>query len=124
MFSSALSLDAKLSSHPIEVECPDANMINQVCLSAFISKLLHISPLVARSSTPYLTRRLLQVLKHSLRICFTLNVCSVLRMLCHYVGEEIFLKGVSIYLKKRLYANSVTQDLWDGIAEASGKLFI
>lgn len=28
--TSALSLDAKLSSHPIEVECPDANMINQV----------------------------------------------------------------------------------------------
>ena len=28
--SRALSLDAKLSSHPIEVECPDANRINQV----------------------------------------------------------------------------------------------
>ena len=28
--ASALSLDAKLSSHPIEVDCPDANMINQV----------------------------------------------------------------------------------------------
>jgi aminopeptidase 2 len=26
----ALSLDAKLSSHPIEVDCPDANHINQV----------------------------------------------------------------------------------------------
>lgn len=26
----ALDLDAKLSSHPIEVECPDANMINQI----------------------------------------------------------------------------------------------
>ena len=30
--SRALSLDAKLSSHPIEVECPDANHINQVGL--------------------------------------------------------------------------------------------
>ncbi len=28
--NSALSLDAKLSSHPIEVDCPDANKINQV----------------------------------------------------------------------------------------------
>lgn len=28
--NTALSLDAKLSSHPIEVECPDANMVNQV----------------------------------------------------------------------------------------------
>ena len=26
----ALALDAKLSSHPIEVDCPDANHINQV----------------------------------------------------------------------------------------------
>jgi hypothetical protein len=26
----ALRLDAKLSSHPVEVECTDANMINQV----------------------------------------------------------------------------------------------
>lgn len=28
----ALDLDAKLSSHPIEVHCPDANQINQVSL--------------------------------------------------------------------------------------------
>ena len=26
----ALNLDAKLSSHPIEIECPDAGMIGQV----------------------------------------------------------------------------------------------
>ena len=41
-------------------------------------------------------------------------------MLANYVGEEAFLKGVSIYLKKRLYGNSVTRDLWDGISEATG----
>ena len=34
--------------------------------------------------------------------------------------DEKFLKGVSIYLKKHLFANSVTQDLWEGIQEASG----
>jgi len=45
---------------------------------------------------------------------------SVLRMLANYVGEDVFLKGVSIYLKKHLYGNSVTNDLWSGIAEASG----
>lgn len=42
-------------------------------------------------------------------------------MLSDYVGEEKFLKGVSIYLKKHLFANSVTRDLWEGIQEASGK---
>lgn len=40
-------------------------------------------------------------------------------MLSFYVGEERFLKGVSIYLKKHLFANSVTKDLWDGISEAT-----
>lgn len=47
-------------------------------------------------------------------------ICDiVLRMLSVYVGEEKFLKGVSIYLKKHLYANSVAEDLWAGIQEAT-----
>ena len=44
----------------------------------------------------------------------------VLRMLSNYVGEEKFLRGVSLYLKKNLYANSVTHDLWEGISTATG----
>lgn len=44
-------------------------------------------------------------------------------MLSDYVGEDRFLKGVSIYLKKRLYGNSVTKDLWDGIGEATSKSY-
>jgi aminopeptidase 2 len=36
------------------------------------------------------------------------------------VGEDKFLKGVSIYLKKHLYGNAETKDLWDGVSEASG----
>jgi aminopeptidase N len=44
-------------------------------------------------------------------------------MLCDYVGEEKFLKGVSIYLKKRLYGSSVTSDLWEGISAATGNGF-
>ncbi|KAF5386636.1 hypothetical protein D9615_001831 [Tricholomella constricta] len=42
-------------------------------------------------------------------------------MLSNYVGEDLFLKGVSLYLKKKLYANSVTNDLWEGIGTATGK---
>jgi aminopeptidase 2 len=45
---------------------------------------------------------------------------TVLRMLADFVGEEVFLRGVSIYLKKLLYKNSVTNDLWDGVSESSG----
>jgi len=81
----ALSLDSKLSSHPIEVDCPDANHINQIFDALSYSK-----------------------------------AASVLRMLSNYVGEEKFLKGVSIYLKKKLFANGVTHDLWEGISEATG----
>ncbi|KAI0713398.1 peptidase family M1-domain-containing protein [Earliella scabrosa] len=83
-FFQARALDAKLSSHPIEVDCPDANMVNQI--------FDHLSYAKA---------------------------ASVLRMLASYVGEDRFLKGVSIYLKKHLYKNSVTKDLWEGIQAAT-----
>ncbi|KAI6039016.1 hypothetical protein EDC04DRAFT_2879735 [Pisolithus marmoratus] len=81
----ALELDAKLSSHPIEVHCPDANQINQIFDSLSYAK-----------------------------------AASVLRMLSNHVGQERFLKGVSTYLKKHLYANTVTKDLWEGISESTG----
>ena len=40
-------------------------------------------------------------------------------MLCNFVGQDIFLKGVSIYLKDHLYGNTTTKDLWDGINKAT-----
>jgi aminopeptidase 2 len=79
----ALDLDAKLSSHPIEVHCPDANQINQIFDSLSYAK-----------------------------------AASVLRMLCNLVGQDAFLKGVSIYLKDHLYGNTTTNDLWSGINKA------
>ena len=48
------------------------------------------------------------------------DVPTVLRMLSSYVGEESFLKGVSLYLKKHQYKNTVTKDLWEGIQSATG----
>jgi aminopeptidase 2 len=45
-------------------------------------------------------------------------------MLSNYVGEDQFLKGVSLYLKKKPFRNSVTKDLWEGIAIAAGKRFV
>ncbi|KAH7916009.1 hypothetical protein BJ138DRAFT_763827 [Hygrophoropsis aurantiaca] len=80
----ALDLDAKESSHPVEVHCPDANQINQIFDSLSYAK-----------------------------------AASVLRMLSNYVGQEKFLKGVSLYLKKHLYGNSITRDLWAGIEEST-----
>ncbi|KAH9169598.1 leucyl aminopeptidase [Lactarius sanguifluus] len=83
--TAALRLDAKLSSHPIEVAVPDAGQIGQIFDSLSYSK-----------------------------------GASVLRMLSKFVGEETFLKGVSLYLKKHLYSNTVSRHLWEGIGEATG----
>ena len=47
-------------------------------------------------------------------------ISEVLRMLAAHVGEEKFLKGVSIYLKKHLYGNATAEALWVGIQEATG----
>ncbi|KAE9406413.1 hypothetical protein BT96DRAFT_963515 [Gymnopus androsaceus JB14] len=82
---SALALDSKLSSHPIEVPCPDAESIGPIFDALSYSK-----------------------------------AASVLRMLSAHVGQEKFLKGVSLYLKAHLYGNSVTNDLWAGISESTG----
>ncbi|KAL1756342.1 hypothetical protein FB107DRAFT_211566 [Schizophyllum commune] len=82
----ALSLDAKLSSHPIEVECPDASRVYQIFDSLSYSK-----------------------------------AASVLRMLATHVGEDRFLKGVSLYLKDHLFSSSVTEDLWKGITTATSQ---
>ncbi|KAH9964734.1 peptidase family M1-domain-containing protein [Lactifluus volemus] len=84
--TAALRLDAKLSSHPIEVEIPDAGQIGQIFDSLSYSK----------------------------------AASAVLRMLSKYVGEDKFLMGVSLYLKKHLYSNTVSRDLWEGIGESTG----
>ncbi|KAI0693908.1 leucyl aminopeptidase [Cytidiella melzeri] len=81
----SFTLDAALTSHPVDVECRDSNSINQIFDNMSYSK-----------------------------------GAAVLRMLSAFIGEEIFLKGVSIYVKKHLYANAVTKDLWKAIKEASG----
>ncbi|KAH7103915.1 leucyl aminopeptidase [Auriculariales sp. MPI-PUGE-AT-0066] len=81
----ALSLDAKRSSHPIEVPVADADKVMEIFDGLSYSK-----------------------------------AASILRMLVGVIGEDKFLRGVSIYLKKRLYGNSITNDLWEGIQEAAG----
>ncbi|KAF7313362.1 Leucyl aminopeptidase [Mycena chlorophos] len=48
------------------------------------------------------------------------KAAAVLRMLSNFVGEDKFLEGVSIYLKKHIYGNTVSGDLWAGISTAAG----
>ncbi|KAI4227779.1 MAG: hypothetical protein L6R36_002132 [Xanthoria steineri] len=46
---------------------------------------------------------------------------SVIRMLSDHLGVEVFLRGVSDYLKAHAYGNATTRDLWTALSRASGK---
>ncbi|GMT04611.1 hypothetical protein PENTCL1PPCAC_26785, partial [Pristionchus entomophagus] len=43
------------------------------------------------------------------------------RMLCEYLGEDTFQKGLRIYLARHSYGNASTVDLWNAHSEASGQ---
>lgn len=46
---------------------------------------------------------------------------SVITMLEAYLGEDAFRAGVRAYMKKHQYGNTVTSDLWQALAQASGR---
>ena len=46
---------------------------------------------------------------------------SVLRMLANWLGEDVFITGVSHYLKKHAFGNAKTEALWDSLSIVSGK---
>ncbi|KAJ9055264.1 hypothetical protein DSO57_1005671 [Entomophthora muscae] len=81
-----LELDAKRSSHPIEVEVKDPNEVSQ-----FFDDIIYFKG------------------------------ASVICMLCAYLSEVVFLKGVHRYLKKHMYSNASTDDLWKALSKESGQ---
>ncbi|KAL1703175.1 peptidase family M1-domain-containing protein [Schizophyllum commune] len=48
---------------------------------------------------------------------------SVFDMIMHYLGQDVFVRGIQIYLKRYLYGNAVRQDLWTALGEAAGNWF-
>jgi len=46
---------------------------------------------------------------------------AVVKMLVKYIGEDIFRKGITYYLKKYAYQNATTTDLWNCLEAVSGK---
>lgn len=46
---------------------------------------------------------------------------SVVRMVAHYIGMDIFYEGMRLYLTRHAYSNTVTNDLWQALEEVSGK---
>ncbi|KAK6463251.1 alanine/arginine aminopeptidase [Scheffersomyces coipomensis] len=47
--------------------------------------------------------------------------CALLKMVSKWLGEEVFVSGVSLYLKRFKWGNTYTSDLWDALSEVSGK---
>jgi aminopeptidase N len=45
---------------------------------------------------------------------------SFIRMISSYIGFQVFLDGMKIYLKRNAYGNTVTEMLWQALEEASG----
>ena len=46
---------------------------------------------------------------------------SLIQMLHEYIGDEVFRKGLRIYMARHKYGNTTTEDLWRALGEASGK---
>ncbi|KAK8641887.1 hypothetical protein V6N13_011258 [Hibiscus sabdariffa] len=45
---------------------------------------------------------------------------AVIRMLQGYIGDEIFQKSLSLYMKRYAWSNASTEDLWSALSEVSG----
>src|SRR5450830_1786344 len=46
---------------------------------------------------------------------------SVIRMLENHVGDEAWRNGVRLYMRRHAYGNTVSDDLWSAVEQASGK---
>ncbi|KAI8803620.1 peptidase family M1-domain-containing protein [Cladochytrium replicatum] len=45
---------------------------------------------------------------------------SLVRMLCATLGNEKFKNGIQLYLRRHMYANASTADLWAALSESTG----
>ena len=41
----------------------------------------------------------------------------MIRMLCDYLGNAVFMRGVQAYLARHSYSNAGTTDLWRALEE-------
>jgi hypothetical protein len=75
-----------------------------------------------RFLTPCPIKKRLQVGPLGPELCAQLVIISpsVFRMFAAHVGIDVFLKGLSTYLKRHLYGNTISQDLWHALSETAG----
>ena len=46
---------------------------------------------------------------------------SLLRMLNHYLGDDIFKKGLNVYLTRHKFGNAEMSDLWEALDSVASK---
>jgi puromycin-sensitive aminopeptidase len=103
---SALKLDALENSHPIEVEVGHPSEVDDI----FDNISYHKVTLCYLSST-----------KKEARFYPYSQGASVIRMLHNYMGKDAFCRGMNMYLKEHSYKNTLTEDLWRSLSDASQK---
>ena len=113
-----LKLDSKPSSHPVEVDVSGSKRLNNVSVPPlpFVPSL--------PSALPIFISFVLPNLQHLLQIFDMLTYSkaeSVFDTIMHYLGQDVFVRGIQIYLKRYLYGNTARQDLWTALGEAAGK---
>lgn len=50
-----------------------------------------------------------------------LKGASIIRMMAEILGLDVFFQGVRLYLKRYLYGNATTEQLWEALSEISGR---
>ena len=99
-----LKLDSKPSSHPVEVDVSGSKRLNNV-----------------RTPTAKVLCSLMPPSQQIFDMLTYSKAESVFDMIMHYLGQDVFVRRIQIYLKRYLYGNTVRQDLWTALGEAAGE---
>ena len=71
-------------------------------------------PIEAPVSTPEQISQIFDAITYS-------KGCSILRMISEYLGVDVFIEGVRLYLQTHAFGNSTTNDLWNSLSIVSGQ---
>lgn len=97
---------------------PDWNVWTQFLVADFFRALKtdcleHTHPIEVEVSDPAEINEIFDAISYS-------KGASLIRMLASFLGEEVFRRGLQLYLSRHRFGNASTADLWNALAEASG----
>jgi len=97
---------------------PDWNVWTQFLVADFFRALRadcleHTHPIEVAVSDPAEINEIFDAISYS-------KGASLIRMLASFLGEEVFRRGLQLYLGRHRFGNASTGDLWNALAETSG----